>query len=412
MQMPGNARRGVEGPAGTHRSGPPGRATKRFRLVVFAALVALASVGFAVVERPSGTQALFTSRATAQTNVIEGGTWAPPPPAACWPEWHKKHGWHWFMDWDETAPDHHKDWDDKDWDKPHRPKNAVFAGSGFAGPKAEGLAPFHGKSWPKMKTIYGTMGDDVLDGGNWPQIIMGLDGDDILNGGNSLDCLVGGLGDDVLNGGNSTDILIGGPGLDQLNGGNGIDILIGDAGPDQLNGGNGPDIILAGRNDVLVGREWWDIVIKINELDDCDGSGGLGGILDCLLPDGLSVTETGSLTVLEETADEQTGPTERALLAPEELSEDVISDDPASTEGEAPAQLEDAESVPAGEGSETSEPDVSTTSDSTPAVGSKDQATEPNPSDVSASNVDPTQSGSASTCDGPQPIDQNCEEKP
>lgn len=378
------------------------------RRTAFAGLL-LAGV-LAVTTTSGETAAQFSDFGSVSTGA-GAGVWAPDPPAACWPNWHKKHGWAWFMDWDEKAPEHHKDWDSDDWDR-SRSSKKTLGGVAFGGPRAEGLTTFHGKSWPKMKTIYGTVGDDVLDGGNWPQIIMGLAGDDTLNGGNSLDCLVGGPGDDILNGGNSTDILIGGPGADELNGGNGIDILIGDAGPDQLNGGNGPDIILAGKND-QVEHEWWDIVIRINELDDCDGSGGLGGILECFLPDGMSVADAGSLTVLEETAAERTEPkTEGSLLAPDELSEDTGTvGDPSSTEDEPQAQVEDPDSAPVAEGSETVEPDPSTPGDSPPTENSQDQAPAPNPSEASASDGDPIQP-STTTCDGSQPDDQNCEVKP
>ena len=90
--------------------------------------------------------------------------------------------------------------------------------------------------------VYGTTGDDVLTGGNHPQIIMGLAGNDIIHGGNSGDCLVGGDGNDTITGDNAKDTLIGGDGDDTLDGGNGKDDL--DGGPglgDVCIGGNGHD---------------------------------------------------------------------------------------------------------------------------------------------------------------------------
>jgi Ca2+-binding RTX toxin-like protein len=90
--------------------------------------------------------------------------------------------------------------------------------------------------------IYGTFGDDVINGGNHPQIIMGLGGNDTIHAGNSGDCLVGGNGNDKLYGGNAKDILIGGGGNDYLNGENGIDTLDGGSGDDTCVGGRAPDI--------------------------------------------------------------------------------------------------------------------------------------------------------------------------
>lgn len=89
--------------------------------------------------------------------------------------------------------------------------------------------------------IYGTPGNDVLNGGNQNQIIMGLGGDDIIHGDNGDDCIVGGDGNDQLYGDNGQDILIGGDGNDVLVGENAKDLVDGGAGTDLCNGGNAPD---------------------------------------------------------------------------------------------------------------------------------------------------------------------------
>ena len=73
---------------------------------------------------------------------------------------------------------------------------------------------------------------------------MGLGGDDIIDGGNSGDCLVGGAGDDLLIGGNGKDILLGGPGNDFLDGGNAKDYLDGEDDADECEGGNGKDDVV------------------------------------------------------------------------------------------------------------------------------------------------------------------------
>jgi hypothetical protein len=136
------------------------------------------------MHEPRGTEALFASHAEPQHNSIEAATWAPEPPAAC-----------------------------------------------------GDLKQYAG-------VVYGTQGDDILYGGNRPQIIMGLGGNDTIYGGNSGDCLVGGPGDDHLIGGNAKDILLGGPGNDYLDGGNAKDYLDGEDDADDCDGGNGKDDVV------------------------------------------------------------------------------------------------------------------------------------------------------------------------
>ena len=53
--------------------------------------------------------------------------------------------------------------------------------------------------------LFGSFGDDVLDGGP---------GDDELRGHWGRDRLLGGPGDDLLHGGGNADVLSGGPGVD------------------------------------------------------------------------------------------------------------------------------------------------------------------------------------------------------
>jgi hypothetical protein len=119
---------------------------------------------------------------------------------------------------------------------------------------------FHGPHWgsyfghhigPHHKArIWGTWGDDVLDGTNKNDIIFGFSGDDVIYakdgndwafGGRGGDAIDGGKGNDKLFGGRGNDALIGGEGKDELSGGAGRDLLIGGAGNDRLEGGCGPD---------------------------------------------------------------------------------------------------------------------------------------------------------------------------
>jgi len=182
MRKPGQAEHGVVGSTGLIRSGPRGQV--QHRLFFAAALLSALAWALASMHTPSGTEALFVSHAEPQHNSIEAATWTPDPPAVC-----------------------------------------------------GDLEQYAG-------VVYGTMGDDVLYGGNQSQIIMGLGGNDTIYGGNSGDCLVGGGGDDTLVGGNSKDILLGGPGDDHLDGGNAKDFLDGEDDADDCDGGNGKDDVV------------------------------------------------------------------------------------------------------------------------------------------------------------------------
>jgi PKD repeat protein len=84
-----------------------------------------------------------------------------------------------------------------------------------------------------VQSIYMVLcdGDDhITVAGNieLPTLIDAGAGDDHVNGGGGPDVLLGGDGNDLLNGGSGFDVLIGSDGVDQLIGGPGDDILIGD----------------------------------------------------------------------------------------------------------------------------------------------------------------------------------------
>ena len=77
------------------------------------------------------------------------------------------------------------------------------------------------------KTVTGTNGNDILNGGVGNDTLYGLSGNDTLNGNDGNDILWGGYDNDILNGGNGNDTLYGDSGYDILNGGAGNDILNG-----------------------------------------------------------------------------------------------------------------------------------------------------------------------------------------
>ena len=79
-----------------------------------------------------------------------------------------------------------------------------------------------------------TQSDDVINGEDGNDELLGMGGSDSINGGN---------GDDNLYGGVSNDVLSGGPGEDQLYGDNGDDILKGGPDKDFFNCGEGVDIV-------------------------------------------------------------------------------------------------------------------------------------------------------------------------
>lgn len=107
--------------------------------------------------------------------------------------------------------------------------------------------------------VYGSNGDDTLNGDDRDDRLSGGPGDDTLNGGEGNDVLSGdggymylsqngfhrigiGSGDDTLNGGDGDDWLRGNNGNDTLNGGDGDDRLDGGAGNNILSGGGGDDV--------------------------------------------------------------------------------------------------------------------------------------------------------------------------
>ncbi|MCL5778415.1 hypothetical protein M1105_15650 [Limibaculum sp. FT325] len=93
----------------------------------------------------------------------------------------------------------------------------------------------------RADAIEGSIGDDLIDGGNGKDVIAERGGDDGTRGGNGADLIVGGAGDDAIEGGNGADRLSGGLGDDEIRGGNGADIIHGGAGHELLDGGRGPD---------------------------------------------------------------------------------------------------------------------------------------------------------------------------
>lgn len=111
-------------------------------------------------------------------------------------------------------------------------------------------------------TLLGGNGDDSLDGRTGNDSLDGGNGNDTLNGSFDNDTLLGGDGDDSLNGGFDNDSLDGGDGNDTLDASSGFgnNTLLGRTGSDILNGGSRDDTLLGGQDsDTLSGSFGADV---------------------------------------------------------------------------------------------------------------------------------------------------------
>ena len=98
-----------------------------------------------------------------------------------------------------------------------------------------------------MAVLFGTNGDDILEGSRK---------DDFLDGEEGNDILIGGKGNDFLNGEEGNDFHYGGKGNDIIDGDVGDDTLIGGSGNDFLDGEDGNDILYGGKGrDTLIGED-------------------------------------------------------------------------------------------------------------------------------------------------------------
>lgn len=97
-----------------------------------------------------------------------------------------------------------------------------------------------------VATITGTVGNDDLMGTLGDDVIFGGDGNDRITGLGGNDTICGGNGDDEIYGVDGNDALYGDAGNDKISGGNGNDSLFGGAGNDRLTGDAGDDLVDAG----------------------------------------------------------------------------------------------------------------------------------------------------------------------
>ena len=121
--------------------------------------------------------------------------------------------------------------------------------------------------------IYGTEGDDVMDGTDGDDLIFGLGGNDTINGNEGNDCIYGGNGSDDISGGTGNDHIYGGKGNDIVAGWFGNDYVYGNKGNDYVYGGWGNDTIYGNQGDDYlfgsidynaVNGGWGSDICKIN----------------------------------------------------------------------------------------------------------------------------------------------------
>ena len=152
----------------------------------------------------------------------------------------------------------------------------------------------------------------------------GTDGNDLIDGAAGNDQLYGGNGDDELHGREGNDRLFGGAGNDTLLGGAGDDLLDGGSGDDRLLGGAGNDVFRYGSgygNDTIAIDVTGDT--RLIQLFNIPGPSAL----QYTLKDGsliLKVLDTGETLTIEGYTS-ATGPTARLLFADgTELSQELL----------------------------------------------------------------------------------------
>ena len=136
-----------------------------------------------------------------------------------------------------------------------------------------------GDVYISIENIYGTAFDDLLEGDNQANTILGGDGDDVIRGRGGHDLLFGGNGSDTFYGGDGTDEIDGGGGIDYVRyddqgigvfvghdvaGGDillNVEVIIGSGFADWLGGRDGGEEIRGGAGyDQLMGRGGDDVL--------------------------------------------------------------------------------------------------------------------------------------------------------
>ncbi|NES97239.1 MAG: calcium-binding protein, partial [Desertifilum sp. SIO1I2] len=139
------------------------------------------------------------------------------------------------------------------------------------------------------EVILGNMGNDTIFGGGGNDRLLGGKENDWLYGEDGNDLLRGDLGDDVLFGGAGNDTLRGGKGNDYLLGGDGDDFLVGDLGVDTLEGGAGFDSLVLRTDQANFDVNQVDRIVY-NDAEDFIGLTGGLTFFDLIFDDSLNIT--------------------------------------------------------------------------------------------------------------------------
>lgn len=110
-------------------------------------------------------------------------------------------------------------------------------------------------------TIYGTEGNNDVNGTSRSEIIVIFEGNDTVNAGSGNDCIIGLTGNKKVNAGSGNDVIVVTSGNDILDSGSGNDVIeagegnnniSAGAGDDKVDGGNGTNnVVLGAGNDIL-----------------------------------------------------------------------------------------------------------------------------------------------------------------
>ena len=168
----------------------------------------------------------------------------------------------------------------------------VACGDGSTATPAQTPPPPGATCLDQIITIFGTGGNDIIDGTPGVDVIHGFAGDDLIRGfgkndvicgGDGNDRIRGGYGNDMISGGGGNDRIDAGPGADEARGGFGNDIIYGRRGLDTLYGDAGNDILRAGNGfDTLFGGRGIDVLRGGPHVDTCTGGWGADTIsADC-----------------------------------------------------------------------------------------------------------------------------------
>lgn len=125
------------------------------------------------------------------------------------------------------------------------------------------------------RTIYGTAGNDRINGGAGNTLIIAFEGNNVINGGSGNDCIIAGDGNNTISSGAGNDIIVVGNGANTLNGGAGNDTITAGNGGNKIDGGAGSDTITSGDgNDILKGGAGNDSMYGNGGNDSIDGGAG------------------------------------------------------------------------------------------------------------------------------------------